>query len=95
LQVFELFHDVLVPGGLGVEAEIVDGRFHIRSGAGLASGGREVRHPSDNLLNLRFMICIISARCLARHLLSSPRQGCLARAPFARAPSHPRRNNHE
>jgi len=90
LQVFELFLDMPVPGSLGVEAEVADGGFYIRSGPGLASGGREVRHPSDNLLNLLFMICTITSRCLARHRLSSPRQGCLARAP-----SHPRRNNNE
>jgi hypothetical protein len=72
LQVFELFLDMPMPGGLGVEAEVADGGFHIRSGPGLASGSREVRHPSDNLLNLRFMICTISTRYLARHRLPSP-----------------------
>ena len=35
---FELFLDLAVPGGLGVEAEIAKGGFHIRSGMGLASG---------------------------------------------------------
>jgi hypothetical protein len=82
MQVFELFLDMPVPGGLGVETEVADGGFHIRSGPGLASGSREVRHPSDNLLNLRFMICTITSRCLARHLFAFPRRGCLARAPL-------------
>jgi len=72
LQVFELFLHVPVPGGLSVEPEIVHGGFHIRSGPGLASSVSEVRHPSDNLLNLRFMICAINSRCLARHRLPSP-----------------------
>jgi hypothetical protein len=94
LQVFELFHDMLVPGSLGVEAEIMDGRFHIRSGPDLASDGPDVRHPSDDLFNLLFMICTITSRCLARHRLPS-RQERWARTPVARAPSHPRRNNHE
>src|SRR5689334_25152523 len=67
LQVLELFLDMPMPGGLGVEAEVMDCGFHIRSGAGLASGGREARHPSDDLLNLRFKICTITSRCLARH----------------------------
>src|SRR5690554_2881459 len=88
LQVFELFLDMLVPGGLGVEAEVADGRFPILSVSGLASVGRELRHPSDNL-NLRFIICTISTSCLARHYLPSPRRGCSARAPSAHAPSHP------
>jgi hypothetical protein len=70
LQVFELFLDMPVPGGLRVEPKIVDGSFHIRSGPGLASGGREA--PSGDLLNLLFTICTITSRCLARHRLSSP-----------------------
>jgi hypothetical protein len=82
LQVFELLLDMPMPGGLGVEAEVADGGFHIRSGPGLASGGREVRPPSDDLLNLLFMICTITSRCLARQLFAFPRQGCLARAPL-------------
>jgi hypothetical protein len=32
MQVFELFLHLAVPGGLGVEAEISKGSFHIRSG---------------------------------------------------------------
>jgi hypothetical protein len=35
MQVFELFVHLPVPGGLGVEAEIANGGFHIRSGTGL------------------------------------------------------------
>ena len=35
MQVFELFLHLAVPGGLGVEAEIAKGGFHIRSGMGL------------------------------------------------------------
>ena len=36
MQVFELFLDLAVPGGLGDEAEIAKGGFHIRSGLGLS-----------------------------------------------------------
>jgi len=35
MQVFELFLHLAVPGGLGVEAEIANGGFHVRSGTGL------------------------------------------------------------
>jgi hypothetical protein len=35
MQVFELFLDLAVPGGVRVEAEIAKGGFHIRSGTGL------------------------------------------------------------
>lgn len=34
MKVFELFLDLTVPGGLGVEAEVAKGGFHIRSGVG-------------------------------------------------------------
>lgn len=36
MQVLELFLHLTVPGGLGVEAEIVEGGFHIRSGLEVA-----------------------------------------------------------
>jgi hypothetical protein len=35
MQVFELFLHLAVPGGLGLEAEIAEGGFYIRSGMGL------------------------------------------------------------
>ena len=35
MQVFELFLHLAMPSGLGVEAEIAKGGFHIRSGLGL------------------------------------------------------------
>ena len=35
MQVLELLFHLAVPGGLGVEAEIAKGGFHIRSGMGL------------------------------------------------------------
>jgi len=35
MQVFELFLHLTVPGGLGVEAEIAKGGFHIRSSTGV------------------------------------------------------------
>ena len=38
MQVFELFLHLAVPGGLGVEAEIAKGGFHIRSGMGYRRG---------------------------------------------------------
>jgi hypothetical protein len=82
MQVFELFLHLAVPGGLGLEAKIAKGGFHICSGMGLwlhpgtGSGARDGRlHPSPAVptqATLTSICCGLAFWVLARWTVSTP-----------------------